>query len=748
MYEARALKALVSHLDAQLQAADEAAAQAVESARADGNAMRERAEEEVDLLTDQIEVLKGKISRLSLKLEKEKAARRRAERHSRTESRQNASLSAYDKLAYEHELDAAAETEDTLRDRIAELEDELRVAEEMVHRERALRRRADADQSALVEDIEQLKTSFVAEEEEVAALLDEEARQRALLSFELNELKKSSVASTSSNAVTVAEHEALITEHEVLKAKYETAAAQLEESSRAYSRLELEREQMEEMLLLLREEQPEDVIEKLDALLALYNERAAVSEAEHTAALTASGSGDTLGAPSSLLVARTSPKRVWTPADSMRVAASAAAARRTVMLEGTRSGLVRAGSRELPGWAARERREQVERVRALVAHSAAGRQYASAQAQLAALTKADLYELRSYVHPVEPIVKVMEALVVLFKDTEAGERLHEHTSWRGSGATFQHAAQALPRDIEAVLRDPNLARKCLAYNYKREMTPQKLDALWPYIVDNDLEPDLLADVSKAAAGLYAWISALFVATVLGEEDEAAAELQITSVSESDAESEPESESASDADDETASASSSVVPASRPRLVPEDLATSVEAQSHTKEVAVLGTSVSVEGVQLGIGNRVSVRGKPGTVAFVGYTQFDPRGEWVGVALDEAWGRNDGSVAGVQYFDCAAKHGIFVRPAIVSHLKSPMPTRRSGVSVLRATRSGTAGVAVDTPSRPRSSRRSARKNLLARTQSRENRSRPWLQSSSSSVVLAAGDGGGEEDESNEE
>ncbi|XP_063165754.1 dynactin subunit 1 isoform X2 [Candoia aspera] len=72
------------------------------------------------------------------------------------------------------------------------------------------------------------------------------------------------------------------------------------------------------------------------------------------------------------------------------------------------------------------------------------------------------------------------------------------------------------------------------------------------------------------------------------------------------------------------------------------------------------SAEVSGKPLKVGTRVEVIGKGhrGTVAYVGATLF-ATGKWVGVILDEAKGKNDGTVQGRRYFTCEENHGIFVR-----------------------------------------------------------------------------------------
>ncbi|XP_045473186.1 restin homolog isoform X4 [Harmonia axyridis] len=98
----------------------------------------------------------------------------------------------------------------------------------------------------------------------------------------------------------------------------------------------------------------------------------------------------------------------------------------------------------------------------------------------------------------------------------------------------------------------------------------------------------------------------------------------------------------------------------------------------------------------IGQRIWVGGtKPGTIAFIGETQFAP-GEWAGIVLDEAVGKNDGSVAGVRYFQCEAKKGVFSRltrltrqplevPQSNEMFSTPLNGVRSPVSPTGSTRS---------------------------------------------------------------
>ncbi|XP_058815206.1 restin homolog isoform X4 [Topomyia yanbarensis] len=82
--------------------------------------------------------------------------------------------------------------------------------------------------------------------------------------------------------------------------------------------------------------------------------------------------------------------------------------------------------------------------------------------------------------------------------------------------------------------------------------------------------------------------------------------------------------------------------------------------------------------LAVGDRVIVSSgfgsRPGILKYLGETQF-ANGTWCGIQLDEASGKNDGSVDGIKYFDCPDKYGIFVPIAKVTLSPSSRKTRLS-------------------------------------------------------------------------
>ncbi|KAL9115266.1 MAG: hypothetical protein Q9227_001060 [Pyrenula ochraceoflavens] len=76
--------------------------------------------------------------------------------------------------------------------------------------------------------------------------------------------------------------------------------------------------------------------------------------------------------------------------------------------------------------------------------------------------------------------------------------------------------------------------------------------------------------------------------------------------------------------------------------------------------------------LAIGQTIETAdGRQGVVRFLGSTHF-AAGEWVGLELGDALGKNNGSVQGQQYFECDANHGLFLRPEGVAQiLEQPTP-----------------------------------------------------------------------------
>lgn len=96
---------------------------------------------------------------------------------------------------------------------------------------------------------------------------------------------------------------------------------------------------------------------------------------------------------------------------------------------------------------------------------------------------------------------------------------------------------------------------------------------------------------------------------------------------------------------------------------EGLAAYLDSSIMTSSTEVDEESKDVELVLpewLVVGESVLIRpyNTSGVIRFVGTTEFQP-GAWIGVELDTPTGKNDGSVKGVQYFQCKPKHGMFVR-----------------------------------------------------------------------------------------
>jgi len=85
---------------------------------------------------------------------------------------------------------------------------------------------------------------------------------------------------------------------------------------------------------------------------------------------------------------------------------------------------------------------------------------------------------------------------------------------------------------------------------------------------------------------------------------------------------------------------------------------------------------------------------GVVRYEGETGF-AFGEWLGVELDEAAGKNDGCVNGVRYFDCAQGHGLFVREAALRRVEGPSTSPSFSTSPVTAGAGATAAALPPSP-----------------------------------------------------
>ncbi|XP_022690404.1 CAP-Gly domain-containing linker protein 3-like isoform X4 [Varroa jacobsoni] len=110
----------------------------------------------------------------------------------------------------------------------------------------------------------------------------------------------------------------------------------------------------------------------------------------------------------------------------------------------------------------------------------------------------------------------------------------------------------------------------------------------------------------------------------------------------------------------------IPPTLDPDLVPEDAIVTLKdllrSDSRDEILASPQTSVSgrvlLQSLGLKIGDQIMVSpNKIGTLRYCGTIHF-ATGVWAGVELEEPSGKNDGSLAGVSYFNCPANHGVFV------------------------------------------------------------------------------------------
>ncbi|KAJ5380473.1 Dynactin [Penicillium cataractarum] len=81
-----------------------------------------------------------------------------------------------------------------------------------------------------------------------------------------------------------------------------------------------------------------------------------------------------------------------------------------------------------------------------------------------------------------------------------------------------------------------------------------------------------------------------------------------------------------------------------------------------------------GQEISLGTVITLTdGRQATVRFIGLTHF-ANGEWIGVELNDATGKNDGEVQGERYFQCEPGFGMFIRPTAIGTVLQ-QPSRES-------------------------------------------------------------------------
>ena len=76
-------------------------------------------------------------------------------------------------------------------------------------------------------------------------------------------------------------------------------------------------------------------------------------------------------------------------------------------------------------------------------------------------------------------------------------------------------------------------------------------------------------------------------------------------------------------------------------------------------------------------------------------FHYSGKWIGVALDEPKGKNDGTVQGKTYFSCPENHGIFVRQSQITAIEDAGPAPPASATPATPAQKPPTGSALPTP-----------------------------------------------------
>jgi len=137
-----------------------------------------------------------------------------------------------------------------------------------------------------------------------------------------------------------------------------------------------------------------------------------------------------------------------------------------------------------------------------------------------------------------------------------------------------------------------------------------------------------------------------------------------------------------------------------------------------------------------GDRVVTGGRHGVVRFSGTVQF-ATGKYIGIELDAAEGKHDGSMKGVRYFQCPPNHGVFVKPSMVTLVAEADPNAAPvpAASVSATTASSNTLAPPSAPASKAHSRTSSRKVSMDVTATAAAHSSTATSSHTTSTAAAA-------------